>query len=178
MHRNLWAGLLVAVSTAAGCEGEGSRSSEALSTNVQQERRPASETARRLTGLSHMPAPVDGDALDASLRKHYPREFIGIRPRTAVLVDVKLDERGRVGDVVVVDRPPSLPDNVSMVILDKVPGSNVPVEREYSTTYDSAFGPAARAALKEVRFQPAIRDGRAVPYTLRMTVEFTSPTAS
>jgi hypothetical protein len=61
------------------------------------------------------------------------------------------------------------------VVLQKVPGTRQVVERELNATYDPAFGPAAQAALKEVRFLPAIRHGAPVPYTMRMTVEFTDP---
>jgi outer membrane biosynthesis protein TonB len=139
------------------------------------DRQPASEQVQQMTGLSHMPRPESVDALNRSLARHYPRELAGVRPRSLVLVDVQLDEQGRVRDVRPVDRPATAPSNVNMVLVDEVPGNNTPVERTYQGTYDSAFGPAARAALQEVRFEPAMRNGRPVPYTLRMTVEFTSP---
>lgn len=140
-----------------------------------QGRQPASEMAQRMSGLSHMPRPESLDALNRSLARHYPREFAGIRPRTLVLVDLQLDDKGRVLEATPVDRPAGEPANVSIVLLDEAPGNNAPVEHTYQAAYDPAFGPAARAALRDVRFQPARRDGRPVPYTLRMTVEFTSP---
>jgi hypothetical protein len=139
------------------------------------DRQPASEQVQQMTGLSHMPRPESVDALNRSLARHYPLELAGVRPRSLVLVDVQLDEQGRVRDVRPVDRPATAPSNASMVLVDEVPGNNTPVERAHQGTYDATFGPAARAALREVRFQPALRDGRPVPYTLRMTVEFTSP---
>lgn len=134
--------------------------------------RAASPQVQRATGLSHLPEP-DIPAMDRSLARHYPAHLAGIRPQTSVLVDVILDERGFVRDVLVVDRPS--PQGSEMILLQDVPGSNQAVEYEYRPVYDPAFGPAARAALKEVRFRPAIRAGKPVPYVLRMTVEFTSP---
>ena len=162
--------LLSAVALLAAC-GDGRDPAPAAG----GERPPASEEVQRSTGLSHMPRPENPAALSRSLARHYPRELAGARRRTLVLVDVQLDERGRVLDVVPVDRPEGVPANVSMVLEDPMPGTGGTVERAYEGTYDIAFGPAARAALREVRFQPALRDGRPVPYTLRMTVEFTSP---
>ena len=139
------------------------------------DRRPASEQTQQVTGLSHLPRPASPAALTRSLARHYPRERASVRPRTLVLMDVQLDEQGRVLDATPVDRPATAPSTVSMVLLDEVPGSGTPVERAYEAAYDQSFGPAARRALREVRFQPALRDGRPVPYTLRMTVEFTFP---
>jgi hypothetical protein len=138
-------------------------------------REPASAAVQRSTGLTYLPIPESFEALDHSLVRHYPAQLRDVRPRTAVLVDVMLDERGLVRDVAVVDPPAT---EQSVIILQDVPGRNDRVEREYRPVYDRAFGPAARAALKEVRFRPAIRAGKPVPYTLRMAVEFTSPTAS
>jgi outer membrane biosynthesis protein TonB len=135
-------------------------------------RAPASEQARAASGLSHLPRPESSDAFGRSLAKHYPRELVGVRPSTSVLVDVSLDASGRVQDVAVVD-PPAVTTSSAALIEG---GSNGDVVRAMpATVYDPAFGPAAVAALKEVRFHPARRKGQAVPFTVRMSVEFTSP---
>lgn len=136
------------------------------------DRQPAPRHVQQMTGLSRMPLP-DVDALTQSLARHYPAELVGVRPRSLVLVDVQLDAEGRVIGVHPVDRPAR--SNVKMILVEESSGTNAPVERPFQGTYDAAFGPAARAALREVRFEPAMRDGRPVPYMLRMTVEFTSP---
>jgi hypothetical protein len=136
------------------------------------DRRIASPKLQELTGLTHLPLPADDALLGASLRRHYPRDLITQRIRASVLVDVRLDERGIVQDVRAVS-PVSLPNSADehrMVVRERVNGQVV--EREVTPTYDFRFGPAAEAALREVRFLPALRDGRAVPHTLRMTVEF------
>lgn len=135
----------------------------------------ASAAAQERTGLSRLPTPAEPGALTAALRRHYPREFIGKRPRTAVLVDISVDERGRVRDVAVVDRPAGAPTTLRAVLTDHDPRTGKDVTREFTTVYDAAFGPAAQEAISEVRFRPAIRQGRPVPFTLRMTVEFSSP---
>ena len=38
---------------------------------------------------------------------------------------------------------------------------------------DQEFGAAAEAALREVRFTPARRDGQSVPFEMRLTIVFT-----
>jgi hypothetical protein len=170
--------ILAAGLTVAGCERPGSPP-VAADVAALHPRSAASAHVQKLTGLSHLPVPQSEDALLRSLTRHYPRQFVGLRPRTAVLVDVTVDEKGFVRNVAVVDRPPDAAgQQVRMVVLDRAPGSNTEVAHEVATPYDQAFGPAAQAAIGEVRFHPAMREGRAVPYTLRMTVEFTSPPAS
>lgn len=152
-------------------DAPGAPNSEAL-----QSRRPVSEQVQQLANVSHLPAPANREAFAATLRRHYPAQFVGVRPRTAVLVDVEINASGIVEDVRVVDRSGmDESGHVQAVLQQKVPGTNQIVEREFNPTYDPAFGPAARAALKEVRFHPAIRNGQPVPFTLRMTVEFTDP---
>jgi hypothetical protein len=142
-----------------------------------QGRRAASPAVQEMAGVSHLPVPVNYTEMRRSLARHYPRQFVGVRPRTSVLVDVTVDETGFVRDVAVVDRPSAGSEQVKMVLLDRVPGSNTKVAREVESTYDPSFGPAAQAAIKDVRFHPAIRDGKPVPFTVRMSVEFTSPAA-
>jgi hypothetical protein len=169
-HRIL--ALLVLTAAAGGCGSDGDAPAD--STGAAAVRPAASAQAREASGLSHLPRPQSFATLQRSLARHYPRELAGVRPTTSVLVDVTLDARGNVKDVAVVDRPAAPASNV--VLIDRAPGSNVEVQREAPpTVYDNAFGPAAAAALKEVRFLPALRDGQPVPFTLRMSVEFTAP---
>lgn len=170
--------LAILTGTAAACGGQSDAPATADAA-MMQDRPPTSAHVRQLTGLTYLPFPRSQAELARSLARHYPPRFIGLRPRTAVLVDVTVDARGTVRDVAVVDRPSGRPaEQVSMVVLEKAPGTNTEVAREVRTTYDQAFGPAAQAALEDVRFLPAIRDGKPVPYTIRMTVEFTSPSRS
>ena len=159
---------LTLVLGAAACENEQS------GVTLDQASRPGTSAAlREATGLSHMPVPADKGALDASLRRHYPREQLGRTHGASVVVDVDLDEHGLVRGVRALPPPVAAPGTTNqIVVLDKAPGSNTPVQRAVNLTYDGAFGPAAEAALREVRFRPALRDGTPVSYTLRMTVEF------
>jgi hypothetical protein len=145
---------------------------DAPATAANALRTPASEQAQAATGLSHLPRPQNPEALRQSLARHYPKERAGVRPSTSVLVDVSLDANGRVQNVAVVDPPPAATASVALI----EPGSKGEVQRAMpATVYDPAFGPAAAAALKEVRFHPARKDGQPVPFTMRMSVEFTSP---
>lgn len=146
-------------------------------THAAESRGQTSPMIQQLSGLSHLPAPASTSALNASMRRHFPRHLAGVRARTAVLVDVAIDAHGRVGDVHVIEPSSVGGDNVRAVVLEKVPGTNQLVEREVQATYDAAFGAAAQAALREVRFLPALRGGRPVPFTMRMTVEFADPGA-
>lgn len=169
LHRLIFAFALTAVLAACG------NGRDAPPVTAEEGRAPASEVAQRMSGLSHVPEVESPEALGRSLARHYPAEFADVRPATLVLMDVRLDEKGRVLDAVPADRPARGSENVSMVLVDHVAGSKTPVERVYKAEYDQAFGPAASAALREMRFKPALRTGQPVPYTLRMTVEFRSP---
>ena len=166
LHRfSLCAVLAVAC---AACGGD-----ERVGVSVEAERRPVSAQLAKYTGLSHLPVEEDGAAFDASIRRHYPREMLRAGRGGDVLVDVRLDESGRVLDVDVVEERRTAADEHRIVVVGKAPGSNTEVQREVRLNYDpDTFGPAAEAALREVRFRPALRDGKPVPYTLRMTVRF------
>jgi outer membrane biosynthesis protein TonB len=165
----------------AGC-GDGAAEEErtsplSASKSAVHDRRIASAPLQELTGLSHLPSPANDGEIGASLRRHYPRDLLAQQIRGAVLVDIRLDDRGVVQDVHAVSpasRPTST-DEHRLVVRERVNGQVV--EREVALTYDARFGPAAEAALRNVRFLPALRDGRAVPFTLRMTVEFSPPQA-
>ncbi len=170
--RVLTALLLLAASSGCGTD----RDAPAGATGAVTVRQAAPDQAREASGLSHLPKPKSPETFGRILARHYPERYVGVRPSTSVLVDVSLDEHGIVKDVAVVDRPPVVTSNA--VLVDRKAGSSDEVLRAVRpTVYDNAFGAAATAALKEVRFHPARRDGQPVPFTFRMTVEFTSPTS-
>lgn len=176
----LTVGLSAVMALVTGCSDEqagAERTSVVTASNAAVDRQPAPEAARQATGLSHLPVPENRSALFASLRRHYPPALLAKKAHGAVLVDVSIDERGIVREVDVVNRPRTLDPSThpSVVLVDRDPRTGVTVEREATLSYDPAFGPAARAALREVRFLPALRDGRAVPFTMRMTVSFEPP---
>jgi hypothetical protein len=164
---------LCAVLAAAGA---GCGADERVGVSAAAERRPVSEQLAKYTGLSHLPVEEDRAAFNASIRRHYPAEMLRAGRGGDVLVDVRMDESGRVLDVDVVEERRTTvgsADEHRIVVVDKAPGSNTEVQREVRLNYDpDTFGPAAEAALREVRFRPALRDGKPVPYTLRMTVRF------
>ncbi|HZG42399.1 MAG TPA: hypothetical protein VEY93_05515, partial [Longimicrobium sp.] len=133
----------------------------------------ASAGLQKATGLSHVPIPVEKGALAASLRRHYPRNQVGRRGAAAVVVDVSLDDRGIVHQVKALPPPSSDPGGSNQIVVLRNPaGSNTPVQHALPLDYDPAFGPAAEAAIREVRFRPALRAGQPVAYTIRMTVQF------
>lgn len=136
---------------------------------------PASQTVQAATGLTQIPRP-DFRQLEDRLAATYPRHFREAGRGGAVLLDVNVDEDGTVRGVTVVPRP-EVPtgENVRAVALvtDKRTGRTV--EEELPNDYDDAFGPSAQAAVRGTRFSPAIRNGKTVPYTLRMTVRFGTP---
>jgi outer membrane biosynthesis protein TonB len=162
----------------AACTGDDSQSagsSAVAPTDAPVRNRfPASEQARAMTGLSHLPVPADNTAFDASLRRHYPPALLEKKLGGSVLVDLSIDEKGFVQNVDVIDGPARTP-NIGTVLVDKDPRTGVTVEREVVPTYNPAFGPAARAAMREVRFEPALKDGQPVPFKMRMTIAFDPP---
>jgi hypothetical protein len=173
LQRVSFAALLI-VAAACGSEGREIDPSAIASGGPAAERRPASEHLSSMTGLSHMPVPENGKAFDASIRRHYPAAMLRAGRSGDVLVDVRLDETGRVLDADAVMERKTSADEHRVVVVEKARGSNKEVEREVALNYDpEAFGAAAEAALREVRFRPALRNGKAVPYTMRMTVRFT-----
>lgn len=171
------AAFLVATGCGEGAAEEERASPLSASKSAVHSRRAASAALQELTGLSHLPSPADDGAMGASLRRHYPRDLLAQQVRGSVLVDIRLDDRGTVQDVQAVPRAslPNAADEHRMVVRERANGQVV--ERAVTLKYDSRFGPAAEAALRDVRFLPALRDGRAVPFTLRMTVEFSPPQA-
>ena len=135
-------------------------------------RRPLPPALRAHTGLSHLPEPTSQAELAARLKHHYPARLLAQRVSGTTLVDVHVDARGRVQQVEVVPRPSSARQDV-VAVLREEDGSRV-----LKIDDRPEFGAAARAALRETRFLPALRDGKPVPYKLRMTVQFDPPGAS
>ena len=117
------------------------------------------------------PRPRDVGALHRSMDRHYPAGLRAAGRAGAVLLDIHVDAAGAVRDVDVVT-PPSESAEMQMVLVDEDPRTGKVTERRHRPVYDPAFGPAARAALLETRFTPAVRNGRPVAETLRMSVEF------
>lgn len=136
-----------------------------------------SDLAARAVGLSRIPHVKNPERSAAIQRRHYPPALLARGIGGSALVDVSLDERGAVRDV----RPVAIPAETSgsdvrhrAAIRKRVPGSNRVVEREIDLNYDNAaFGAAARATVRDWQYEPAMRDGRPVPFTFRMTVSFT-----
>ncbi|HEX8319686.1 hypothetical protein [Longimicrobium sp.] len=170
------AAFLVVTGCGDGAAEEERASPLAASRSAVQDRRIASQKVQQLSGLSSLPHP-DDNVLGAALRRHYPAELRGGGISGSVLIDVAVNDRGHVESARAV-APASLPnptDEHRIVVRERVPGSRDLVERELALRYDTRFAPAAEAALREVPFRPAMRDGRAAPFTIRMTVTFTPP---
>jgi hypothetical protein len=128
-------------------------------------RRASSPEMRAHTGLSHLPEAADPEAFAASLRRHYPAQLRARGLSGATLVDVHVDAEGRVLDVDVVPRPAR---GTHRAVLQ-----DGGISRVMDFTDRPELGPAAQAAIRETRFLPGLKDGKAVPYKLRMTVQFT-----
>lgn len=107
---------------------------------------------RRTTGVDRLPMFADTDALRGAMRRHHPPALREAGTGGSVLADVGIDARGIVESVTIVPRPAGV--RASMV-LQAADGTG----RILHPADDPAFGPAAEAALREVRFIPALRDG-------------------
>jgi outer membrane biosynthesis protein TonB len=123
------------------------------------------ELLRQTTGVDRLPAPADRKAFMASIASHYPAVFRSAGIEGSALVDVAIDEGGSVYSVQIIQRPLA---PRTIMVLRKPDGT----ERRVTPRDDPAFGEAAAAALKGVKFEPAMRDGQPVPFTMRMTVNF------
>lgn len=159
-----WGLLLAGSFFVAAC----SREADPRGGAVKQSMSP--QALREVTGLSEFPRPRDKHALLAAVQRHYPPALRTHGGSGSVLVDVGLDELGNVVSVTGATPPGGLHTHTMLVTRDR---SGAETERPLVGHSDPALVPAAEAALREVSFTPAIRDGKAVPYTLRMTVRFT-----
>lgn len=123
------------------------------------------EQLRQMIGVDRLPMFENPDALREAMRRHYPAALQKAGIGGSALVEVHVAADGTVEGVDVVPRPTEV--QAAMVLL-KADGTTRPVE----VNDDPVFGPVARAALMEMRFTPAMRDGQPVPFTLRMTISF------
>lgn len=165
-----------AISLAAGCNADGPAGGP-------QSAEPAAPVsiaaAADVHNATRFPRPKNSQAeLAAIQRRHYPQALLAKGIGGAALVDVTVDERGAVRGVALVDAAPTAgvaPGVQHRVVLrSRPPGSSEVSEREVMPGHDNAaFGPAAVAAVREMRFEPATRDGAAVATTFRMTMAFT-----
>jgi outer membrane biosynthesis protein TonB len=135
-------------------------------------RRALSPEVQAHTGLSHLPEPMDQAAFAARLRQHYPAQLRAQGVSGTALLDVHVDAQGRVSDVDVISRPTGPEHPTNRAVVEERGGTRV-----LELNDRPEFGAAAQAALRQTRFQPALKDGKAVPYKLRMTVQF-DPQAS
>lgn len=159
--------LLGTLTACTGDSGEQARATPIQPSPEAAGRRAASPEMRSRTGLSHLPAPTDERALAASLKRHYPASLREQRVAGSALVDVHVSSSGRVEAVDVVPRPSAADHPTHRAVLRDPDGTTV-----LELADRPEFGAAAQAALRETRFQPALKDGKPVPYTVRMTVEF------
>ncbi|MBB4636986.1 hypothetical protein [Longimicrobium terrae] len=161
----------------AACDGRsGAGGREPVAITGKRVSVPASRALQRATGLTQIPRPRDPGQLTELLDQHYPRTLRDAGRVGAVLLDVRVDETGIVREALPVS-PPPLPAGSRIRAVAQVtdPRTGRTVEEELPNDYDMAFAPAAQQALLASRFTPAIRDGQAVPYTVRMTVRFGQP---
>jgi hypothetical protein len=132
------------------------------------EHRMTPDQLRRMTGVDRLPVPADHGAFVASIAKHYPAAMRSAGVGGSALVDATIDADGNVTAVEAVQRP--MAPRTTLVLRD-ADGT----ERRVVPRDDPLFGAAAQAALREVRFIPAVRDGQPVAYTMRMTINFDPP---
>lgn len=172
--RRAWlCGALFLLVGACGTERSSPREAQPIlpqETRVMQSMSP--EKMRALTGVDRMPMPADREAFAASMARHTPP---GLSKSGSVLVDVQIDAEGTVQGVEL-PTPPSPGANHRAVLVERDPVSGRETERPMEASdHNPVLGAAARAALRDIRFTPATRDGRPVAYTLRMTVGFSPP---
>lgn len=168
--------LLAAVSLTAGCKGDhvagGPQSPEPVA--------PVSNAVASDVNNAHrFPRPAGSQAENAAIqRRHYPQALLARGIGGSALVDVTVDERGVVRGVSLVDQGAAAGGTPGarhrVVLRSRASGSGEVTEREVTTEHDNAaFGRAAVAAVREMRFEPAMRDGAPVAMTFRMTMAFT-----
>jgi outer membrane biosynthesis protein TonB len=131
------------------------------------------EALTPMAGVSRLPRLIDGHALVKAVRRHYPPDLRAAAVHGSVLVDARIDENGSVTAVEPVPRPPA-DIRYRAVVVSRDPATGAEIQRSLAEPGEPspAFEAAARAALREVRFTPAEKDGRPVPFTLQMTVRF------
>jgi outer membrane biosynthesis protein TonB len=121
-----------------------------------------------MTGVDRLPQVLDRAAFRAGIERAYPAELRAEGTSGSALVDVLVDEAGRVASVTPIDRAAGMR---AVLILEEEDGS----QRRVTPEDHPAFQAAAVSALRDIGFSPAMRDGQPVPYTMRMTVTFDPP---
>ncbi|MBD0318938.1 MAG: TonB family protein [Gemmatimonadetes bacterium] len=162
--------VLIGALLAGACSdapGAGSRDAPFDPSPTTTARRAVSPEMRAHTGLSHLPEPSNTAELAALLKRHYPAQLRAQRIAGSALLDVHVDAEGRVVDVDVVKRPGTAGHQTHRAVLEDRTGTHV-----LEINDRPEFGAAAQAALRQTRFQPALRDGKPVAYKVRMTVQF------
>lgn len=149
-------------------EGGGNSQPTVSDRQFVEEHRMRPEQVRQITGVDRLPEVVDKAAFRASIERHYPADLRAQETSGSALVDVLVDADGTVASTTPIDRPAGLR---AVMILEEKDGS----QRRITPNDHPAFQAAAVSALREVRFSPAVRDGKAVPFTMRMTVTFNPP---
>lgn len=116
----------------------------------------------RVDGLDRHPVPADPEELRAAIARHDPRRAEGV----SVTVDVTVDPDGRVIAVHPVQRAAN---PQARIVLKRKDGTQRALPPRAS---DPTVAAAADAALRDVRFSPALRNGHPVAHTFRMTIHF------
>lgn len=127
-----------------------------------------SGTPEAMMDVSRLPRPVRNEDLLAAIARHYPADLRAPGVAGSVLVDVRIEASGEVSDVRVVHRDTA---QFHRAVLTRRGHTGTP-ETIAGAEHDERFGEAAIAALREVRFTPAMRENAAVPFTMRMTIGF------
>jgi hypothetical protein len=126
---------------------------------------------RQIAGVDVLPRLLNAPELAASMKRNYPANLRGTGTAGSVLVDVVIDDHGRVTGVSVLPAPQTEARAIRSADLEHA-GQPMEAASEAST---ARFGAAAAACLHAAQFSPARLDGKAVPFTMRMTVRFTDP---
>lgn len=160
---------LVPLSLLAACGEAGNAEQPTTSDRrIVSEHRMTPEQVRQMTGVDRLPQVLDQPAFNAKIEQAYPAELRAQGVAGSALVDVLVDEAGRVTSVTPIHRPANMR---AVLILEEEDGS----QRRVTPKDHPAFQAAAVSALRDVGFSPAIRDGQPVPFTMRMTVTFDPP---
>jgi outer membrane biosynthesis protein TonB len=161
--------LLVTLSLLSACgEAANERQPTTSDRRLVAEHRMTPEQVRQMTGVDRLPQVVDQSAFRTRINRAYPAELRAQRVAGSALVDVLVDEAGRVASATPVNRPAGMR---AVLILEEEDGS----QRHITPKDHPAFQAAAVSALRDIAFSPAMRDGQPVPFTLRMTVTFDPP---
>lgn len=124
------------------------------------------EQLRRIAGVDRLPAPADVGAMQASMRRHWPTDPQAVG--ASATVDVSVDATGRVTAVTPAPTGARGASSARMILEERDGSQRVREVRRAASAL-----PAAQAVLRDVQFAPALRDGRPVAHTFRMTISFT-----